>query len=568
MPSAQPLWRASRRIDGWVWLLLLAGLAAFAVKCRIVYPIEYIGHADASAYAEMADSLVHGRGLAVDYVSFHFIKYDPGIVRPEDHWPPFYSFLVAPFFLFLGKTAFAAKVPSLLISCLLFPVVGFLLAKRLSGSGVVGFATGLHLLLHPELFAHSLFCASDVTFAFMVCLSVLFAVEGLEDARYFYPMGVTLGLAYYTKGAGLVVIPAFVVFHLICRTRETDRRFIIGLGLAFLTMSPWFLRDLIHFGSPTFSTQQFVAGYAGYLPWENGTYPLYWGENLPSFWSKLARWGIPHVVEKTREFFHQHLWWAFIDINGSPEQFDVRAFVTYFTGIPAAIAIMMLFVSSLLRVRSIRSRLPAALSTLLSPWDDPRLHIVWLVPLFLFGFLSLCWEPISRLAFPATPLIIAAGWTAHHRIAHGLLWWTRHRRMIASALVLILLVLLSRHCVGSIGEAQRLGRWPYGEGGQEWMAVGRWIRENLPGSITMTRNPWELHFYSEEKAVQIPLAGLKDVIKVGRYYGATHLIPDRHRPSLRRWISGEIPGLELVYDRGLRIYEIHYDRLPPPEMVE
>ena len=545
-------------------MLLLAGLAAFALKCRIAYPIEYVGHADASAYAEMADSLVHGRGLAVDYVSFHFIKYDPGVVRPEDHWPPFHSFLVAPFFLLLGKSAFAAKLPSLLISSLLLPVVGFLLAKRLSGSGVVGFAAGLHLLLHPELFAHSLLCASDLTFAFLLCLGVLFALEGLKDGRYFYPMGVTLGLAYYAKGAALVVIPAFAAFYLICRTRETDRRFAVGLGLAFLTMSPWFLRNLAHFDSPTFTTQQFIAGYAGYLPWESGTYRLYWGENLPSFQSKLARWGIPHVVEKTGRFFHQHLWWAFIDIDGSPDRFDARALATCLTGIPAAGALLMLFVSSLLGVRPIASRLPAALSTGLRPWNDPRLHVIWLVPLFLFGFLSLCWQPINRLVFPATPLIIAAGWAAYHGIAHGLLWWTGHRRIIAGAIVLILLALLSHHCVGSIGEAQRLGRWPYGEDGREWMAAGRWIRENLPGSITMTRNPWELHFYSEEKAIQIPLAGLKDIVEVGRYYGATHLIPDRHRPSLRRWISGELPGLELVYDRGLRIYQIHYDRLPPP----
>ena len=57
-----------------IWLLLIAGLATFIVKIQIVRPIEYVGHADASGYAEMADSLIKGRGLEVDYVSWYFLK--------------------------------------------------------------------------------------------------------------------------------------------------------------------------------------------------------------------------------------------------------------------------------------------------------------------------------------------------------------------------------------------------------------------------------------------------------------------------------------------------------------
>ena len=53
-----------------IWLLLTAGLAAFIVKIQIVYPIEYVGHADASGYAEMADSLIKGRGLEVRKLVF------------------------------------------------------------------------------------------------------------------------------------------------------------------------------------------------------------------------------------------------------------------------------------------------------------------------------------------------------------------------------------------------------------------------------------------------------------------------------------------------------------------
>lgn len=95
-------------------LLLAVGLAFFLIKCTIIYPIQFIGHADGAAYAEMADSLIHGRMFEVDYISEYFVKYDPKIVRPEDHFlSPLYSLAIVPFFAILGKTAFAAKLPSL-----------------------------------------------------------------------------------------------------------------------------------------------------------------------------------------------------------------------------------------------------------------------------------------------------------------------------------------------------------------------------------------------------------------------------------------------------------------------
>jgi len=63
-----------RKLDWYVILILLAGIIVLILKCLIAHHIQYVGHADASGYAEMADSLVHGRGLAADYISFYFLK--------------------------------------------------------------------------------------------------------------------------------------------------------------------------------------------------------------------------------------------------------------------------------------------------------------------------------------------------------------------------------------------------------------------------------------------------------------------------------------------------------------
>ena len=576
-----------------IWLLLTAGLAAFIVKIQIVYPIEYVGHADASGYAEMADSLIKGRGLEVDYVSWYFLKYDPRIVRPEDHWPPLYSFLIAPFFKILGKNAFAAKMPSIFISCLLFPFVVYALAEMLSGSRIVGLAAGLHILLYPEFFRHSLYCLSDITFAFMVCTTVLLVLKGTKNPRFFYPMGIAMGLAYYAKGTGLILIPAYAIFYLILRftkqIEQRDRQFVTGLVLAFLVISPWFLRNLIHFGNPIFSTQQFAVGYIGYLPWEEGTYKPYLGENLPSFFTKVKDWGISGMIIKSQEFLKQYLWWSFIDINGSVGKFDYKQIHTYPIGIASATGLILFVISYIyqLNVKSILvlypkvmkrigpdksswvlkgietfKRINQDINKILRVWHIPQFLIVWCLLLFLHGFHAICWRPISRLAFPAMPLVIATGWTSLY-IFFGIVYRGLNYRRVAVVLTaLIFLTVISSHNFLIIDRARKKASWPYGDAGKAWIDAEKWIRSNAPNSITMTRNPWELHFYSEEKAIQIPLADLKKIIEIAIFYGVTHLIPEKKRPGLEKWLSGEVAGLELVYNERLKIYKIHYGQIP------
>ena len=110
----------------------------------------------------------------------------------------------------------------------------------------------------------------------------------------------------YSDGPGLLcqragialdpglVSPLNMISYLLASQKPDPRPFIIGISLAFLVITPWWIRNLIHFGSPTFSTQQFAAaGYnIGYIRWKEGTYTLYFGQDLPSFSTKAKRWGI------------------------------------------------------------------------------------------------------------------------------------------------------------------------------------------------------------------------------------------------------------------------------------
>ena len=207
------------------------------------------------------------------------------------------------------------------------------------------------------------------------------------------------------------------------------------------------------------------------------------------------------------------------------------------------------------------------ISKILRAWHVPKFLIVLCLLSFLYGFHVICWKPISRLAFPATPLVIATGWTSLY-IFFGIIYRGLNcRRGVVVLKILILLTVISSHNFSIIDRASKKASWPYGDAGKAWIDAGKWLKSNAPNSITMTRNPWELHFYSEEKAIQIPLADLKKIIEIAKFYGATHLIPEKRRPGLEKWLSGEVAGLELVYNKGLKIYKIHFRKIPSEYLV-
>jgi hypothetical protein len=527
--------------------LAAACVVAFVWKLRIVAPIQYVGHADAAGYAEMAHSLIQGRGLEVDYISWYFRKYDAGIVRPEDHWPPLYSFLVVPFFLTMGRTALAAKMPSLLISAFAFPGVTAALAWRVSRSRAVALASGLCVLLYTPIFSMSLHCLSDVTFGFLVVGALLCAVVAEGRPRWHVGVGVLLALAYYAKGSTIVLAPAFALYYLARRARRgaeplwsgADRWVALSWAVFALLLAPWVARNLTHFGEPLYSTQSHAAGYIGWKSWEEGTYSLYWGDEPPSLGDKLE--DPARLAQTSVRHTKRHAWWLFARHGKNWGDFAVADISTYWLGIACLIGAAMVTVGAAWRWLTRRRARDADRSAGIASVAPYGLFA--LVALAHVGFLSVCWEPISRLLMPLLPLVILGGWHTIHAVSARIAAASGGGRRFGAVVVLAALALWSEHELRDLWQLRENGGYAWREGGQGWMDVGRWLQENAPGSVTMTRNPWELHFYSQESAVQIPLAPLDRISEVARYYGVTHLIPEARRPMLAPLLSGEAPGL-------------------------
>jgi len=564
-----------RHMDGHLWPILAIGLLVLFVKCYITYPVQHVGESDASGYAEMADCLVHGKWLNVEYISFFFIKYS-GIPRPEDHWPPLYSFLIAPFYLLLGKTAFASKLPSLIISSLFLPLATYFLAKSFSRNKWASMGAAFTVMFYPSLFLWSLYCLSDITYSFVFCLAVLFAVKGMDNGRYFYPMGFLLGLGYYAKGATLVLIPAFPIFYLIVRgswkALVKDRRFLLGLLLAFLVIAPWWLRNTIHFGNPFHSTQNYWSGYIGYG--SGSSYHVYWGEELkPSFFTTKMPLGIKHVAKKAKEYMDTNLQWALVDMPAKPGS-DPPINLKYFITFEAIRACFRPFPKYPLGIPIGFLGIPTVLG-LICLWRNRKIYIVPLVSGALILFLSIFWGPIDRLVLPTVALVAALGWTSYSALLNKFRdwfgrvnWISRHANQLSVLLLLcgtlIVVVYNANANVRLWREAAREGKYPYvdSERKKNRIIAGHWLRDNTsPDAIAMDSEPWDLHFYSDRKTVHMPYDALERILLVMQTYGVTH-ITYHGQGSLQPLYRGDIPGFELVNEKGLKIYQVRYELLP------
>ena len=314
------------KIDYFLVALIIVGIFTFAFKCKIAYPLKWIGDTDEAAIAEMADNFIHGKGLSNDYIQYSYfyspLQY-PEITQPETHYPPLYSLLIVPFFLIMGKSAFAAKIPAMLIASIFLPVFLYLLTKRLSGNRIVGLAAALGVIVFPDIFEHSLIPDDDGLFPFMLLASCFFAMKTMDSPKYFYPAGAFIGLTYYSKGTGLWIIPAYLIFFVILGGFKIlrNRKMWYCFAIAFLVMLPWFIRNTVHFRNPIFSTQQYAAGYIGYRGWEEGTNSLYWDKERPTLFSKFQEAGAKEVFDKSKEFYKEYLWWSFVDIDESWGEF-------------------------------------------------------------------------------------------------------------------------------------------------------------------------------------------------------------------------------------------------------
>jgi hypothetical protein len=251
-----------------------------------------------------------------------------------------------------------------------------------------------------------------------------------------------------------------------------------------------------------------------------------------------------------------------VDPGGSWGRWSPRILYPYAIGGPALLSLGLILLAHVqARLgRSRRGRGGTWLHARLAFWRNEGLGLLWLVQLVPLAVLVVIWAPYRRLAYPFILLNLVLAVVTWQGLAQWLLAPRvpgRRAGEVVAGVILLASLPLCYQFVKSVYLLQRRGGFPYSEDGAAWREAGKWLRDHAAGSVTMTREPGILHFYSGEKAIQIPRAELDQIIEVMRFYRVTHLIPRLDlRPALQPLLTGGPEGLPMVHAGRLKIYEV------------
>ncbi|HET6344492.1 MAG TPA: hypothetical protein VFH51_06145, partial [Myxococcota bacterium] len=324
-----------------------------------------------------------------------------------------------------------------------------------------------------------------------------------------------------------------------------------------LVLLPLLVRNLLTFGAPFYSTEQFdlwilrfYTGGTG-LPWEHIYTNYLDGQPLPD----------RALLLRSYDTLYSAVAWGFRTLwTGGVLGGDIL-------DLPLVLA--------------------GAAGWLLAPWRLRPLRYAWIGAFAAYGlFVLLAWHYEARYFLGVVPWFYIG-------IAAFLLWLWDHLRgnVPADDASDTPASLSTQHAVRSTQHATRNSPaalavlplaviallWPSVEaiagraasdtGPDNFAAAAGWVATHLPpDAVVMTRNPWEFNWYARRKAVMIPEGSVADVQAIASRYDAGYLwVGGRGdsaglRPQLAPLYRGQpLPGLPatLLYQaNGIYIYRL------------
>lgn len=546
-----------------------------AVALWTIPQVDWIGHADYAENAVVARNFVEGRGLTVDYVAQFYRDY-PGITHPAETWPLLQPLLIAPFFMLFGPETWAAKLPNLFLLIGLAWAV-FSVTTRLWDARV-GLLAGLLTLGHPYFFNTVLYPINDLPFTFLFFLlawlvwrqvSPWWEGTPLTDddrartdppcaqppfsTRLLLLTGALAGLLVWSKPSGAVLVLGLALWatwtmfrgYSEIRSRLPWRAVLLAGGAAIVVLMPLLVRNMLVFGKPYFTTESldvFTLRYWPYVEWEN-IYAVYAGSSDPPH----ARWiaGGKFGYENLLNAIGTNLRWVW-QKGTQPGQGDFVIGV-----LPLSVAMLGLATATR-RVGNL-------------------FGMVFLSLGLYALFVLLYWHFEGRYFQVAVPWL-------YMLLAWGLFWaWDRLRERLRAGLgrqwgLLFLPVAALAFLFPSFAAVWEQSQGDIAPNG--YVAGMKWLAQNSSrDEIVMTRDPWELNWYTRQRAVMIPYGDLATIERIARQYEVTLLqlggpvdgINWRDcpgvvgsRPAMGALYCGEErPGYGLIYRQGsLTIYRL------------
>ena len=236
-----------------VWRALPVALVAVGIALRVLAIAWFPVAADASEYAALGDSVLHGRGMSLPWGEYW--ELDTWAPGPSHHYPPVYPVYLVPFFAVLGVSTLAVQAAALVAGLALLYVFWRATASLFGRTKATWFVA--LLALDPVLVTTTGTGYSEnlVTLLFVVTVAAI--LKSLKSPRWILAAGLAAGFAYLTKSS---VGPFFLIagvagfawrFHFVKWAVLKDRWYLAAMAVFGVLAGAWAVRNLHWFWDGT-----------------------------------------------------------------------------------------------------------------------------------------------------------------------------------------------------------------------------------------------------------------------------------------------------------------------------
>jgi 4-amino-4-deoxy-L-arabinose transferase-like glycosyltransferase len=218
----------------------------------------YFTNPDAYDYAQMGRELSNGNGFSTLQI---FPRHIPFLKQKnlleQKNWPNLHRFplptiLNAVLYRITKDIIKAAILQSGIPFLLSIPVL-FLLATRLTNP-TVGIASTIFCAANPFIFESGNNGMSEALATFFILLGFLTAFSGKLSAWKSLALGVISGLGYLARTQLIMLLPLSICYIWITSPKEKRLHSAVLILVGFLVAAgPWFIRNTVITGNPTFS---------------------------------------------------------------------------------------------------------------------------------------------------------------------------------------------------------------------------------------------------------------------------------------------------------------------------
>ena len=505
-------------------ILLILAIALIVVSTGFrIYLADSNGHAlnDRIHHIELADNLYNGRGYVVEWIAYPSFQWQT-IPHPDPHRYPLYPVLLAFLFKVFGESIQISNVLTAIFASLSL-IVAYHIGVKLYNR-TVGLIAIVIILLNYVYWTTSINALAAPVYGFFLTLSFYFLILILEtpsNNRYWGLLGISVGLGWLARPEGILILPTYliIVSILLIRQESQMRKSQIFKGLMILCfvvsliVSPFFIRNIILFGSPAHGNSKIIR----YTPDILSFYTL----KPPTLRDYLKKNSFSDLIKIKSISFGNLFITLFIVISTIPFIFFLWGLIgSYEKRDP----LYLISIYILLLILGLGMSYGWAFS-------GDRRHFASLVPLL--------------------SIIIGVG-------VFRALKSLRNNNVKFRGVLYILLILLLITPFSSVG---RLKESAYGsDENLPRVMVARWLEKNsLPSDIIMSIKT-DIHYYSgHRKVVMIPFGPASDIEYMVNRYNVTYLMvilnTRPQRPYLEEYVEDN-DFHEVYNEAGVRILKV------------